>query len=218
MAWLGTAGISRARKFAPRPRDFLTCPRVEAASCLLAMLLFPASPDASFFRSGQATARITRVFMGLVIFTHKGKVVKRPQQRGDCLTFFSSRPAIIQPSEIMKVHTDLQVEVPEGFVLSLSSAPELASRAGEIFPGHLVLTATDGRHPLELSVRNGGRSPLNIMPEQVIAVGTLLQAQPFEPEFEELENALPAGRPKSAPQKKNPDIQFELKGFTNGRS
>ncbi|MCI0528056.1 MAG: hypothetical protein L0Y56_11525, partial [Nitrospira sp.] len=89
----------------------------------------------------------------------------------DRLVFSASHPVIIQPAEIMKVQTDLVLILPAGYVLNISTAPELSLRAGELFPGLIVIGSGDKRVSLELPVRNCGRNPLSIMPKQPVAIG-----------------------------------------------
>jgi dUTPase len=129
----------------------------------------------------------------------------------DRLILTASRPSIIQPSEIMKVQTDSFVRVPVGYTLNISTAPELAERAGEIFPGLIVVDSYYGTKSLEVPVRNGGRNPLNLMPGQVVAIGYVTGVSPIEVEefLPDLGNSKSAK--KTGPSRKNPDFKFEIR-------
>lgn len=129
----------------------------------------------------------------------------------DRLVFSASHPIIIQPAEIMKVQTDLVLNLPAGHVLNISTAPELSLRAGELFPGLIVIGSRDKFVSLELPVRNCGRNPLSIMPKQPVAVGYVYavevpQIEEITPPIENAENLSP-----NVPQKKNPGIKFEIR-------
>ena len=130
---------------------------------------------------------------------------------GDSLIFSASRPIIIQPSEIIKVQTDLVLNLPSGYVLNISTAPELSLRAGELFPGLIAIGCGDSQLSLELPVRNCGRNPLSIMPKQSIAMGHIVAVE--VPQIEEFVPAAQESKEPSSniPQKKNPGIKFEVR-------
>jgi len=111
----------------------------------------------------------------------------------------------------MKVQTDLLVRVPKGYILTLSTAPELYVKVGELFPASLTIGEHSGDHSLELPVRNCGRDPLNIMPGNPIVVGFLLKT--IKPGLSSFNSTVLAERnkPKSKPPKKNSDIKFEIR-------
>lgn len=125
----------------------------------------------------------------------------------DSVTFYCTKPAVIQSSEIQKVQTGLVCEIPQGCVLNISTYPKLIEQASEVFPNLLVI---DHKHEGELliPVRNSGRSPLNLMPGTAIAVGHVIKIEQLE--LEGFEYEAPKVQPKSKPQKKNP-FSFEVK-------
>jgi len=147
--------------------------------------------------------------MKVEFYNTKGKGVDPSLYSQGRFSFKASRPIIVQPSEIMKVQTDLVVRVPEGCILSIVSSHALFRRTGELFPANLVITSMDSDFVLELPIRNCGRNPINIMPEQEIASGFVLASVDVEiGEFDLLaEQSAPK---KSSPQKKNSNIKFEL--------
>lgn len=127
------------------------------------------------------------------------------------LVFLAAKPTIVQPSEIMKVQTGLSVRVPFGYVLNISTAPALAIKAAELFPGLMAVSASEQEVELELPVRNSGRNALNIMAGQTLAVGHVVKTEEinikdFEPQDWKL-----VSNAESKPQKKNPNIKFEIR-------
>jgi dUTPase len=128
---------------------------------------------------------------------------------GNTLLFQCVKPLIIQPAEIQKVHVGVELRIPEGFVLNISTHPKLADRAGEVFP---ALTTLDHTHTgqVVIPVRNNGRNPLNLMVGMVLARGHVVRTE--ELEFtEEAPTAAPTEPlPRTQPQRKNP-FNFEVK-------
>jgi dUTPase len=127
---------------------------------------------------------------------------------GNTLFFQCVKPLIIQPAEIQKVHVGIELRIPEGFVLNVSTHPKLADKAGEVFP---ALTAVDHTHVGEvvIPVRNNGRNPLSLMVGMVFARGHLVRVE--ELEFtEEAPTVVPTDLPRTQPQRKNP-FNFEVK-------
>jgi len=133
----------------------------------------------------------------------KGVTVSRDM---DYVTFNCVTPTIIQPSEIHRIKLGVACDVPGGYVLQISTYPELADKAAEVFP---ALTVIDSKHvgELMLAVRNHGRDPLNLMPGTPVAVGRLVKPETFD--IEGFEYEAPKAQPKSKPQKKNP-FSFEV--------
>lgn len=125
--------------------------------------------------------------------------------------FTASRPAVVQPAEIIKVQTDLVVRLPTGCILNLSTAPNLYRKVGELFPGLLSFSFADNDVVLELPVRNGGRNPLHLREGEEIAVGYLVKTEKAEIETFSLQAPKNLSAGKSRPPKKNPGINFELK-------
>ena len=128
---------------------------------------------------------------------------------GAYVTFNCIRAITVQPSEIQRVKIGVACEIPSGYVLQISTYPQLAEKAVEIFPS---LTVMDSTHEgeLVLAILNHGRNPLHIMVEDPIAKGHLLKTEQLEIEDFEYEVSRPEAD-KSRPQKKNP-ISFEVKG------
>lgn len=127
------------------------------------------------------------------------------------LIFLAAKPIIIQSSEIMKVQTGLSVRVPLGYVLNISTAPPLSVKAGELFPGLMAISPSEEEVELNLPVRNSGRNVLNIMAGQTVAIGHVLKTEEviikdFEPRDWKL-----VSDGESKPQKKNPNIKFEIR-------
>lgn len=134
----------------------------------------------------------------------KGAIVS-PQL--DSVTFYSTTPAIIQPLEIQKVQIGLVCEIPQGYVLNVSTHPKLIDQASEVFPNLLVIDY-NYQGELLVPVRNSGRNPLSLMPNTPIAVGHLVKIEQIE--IEGFDYEVPKIQPKSTPQKKNP-FSFEVK-------
>lgn len=127
------------------------------------------------------------------------------------LVFLAAKPIIVQPSEIMKVQTGLSVRVPFGYILNISTAPALAVKAAELFPGLMAISASENEVELALPVRNSSRNALNIMAGQTIALGHVVKIEEvsikdFEPQDWKL-----VSNAESKPQKKNPNIKFEIR-------
>lgn len=126
----------------------------------------------------------------------------------DYVTFRCAQPTIIQSSEIQKVKIGIACEIPFGCFLQISTYPQLAEQAAELFP---ALTVIDHTHEgeLVLAVRNHGRGPLNLMPETPVAIGRMVKLELLKVEGFEYEASKPESR-QSQPQKKNP-FSFEVK-------
>ena len=133
---------------------------------------------------------------------------------GNRITFGASQPLVIQPGEIMSVQTEMFVRIEDGFVLNISTCREISQRAGELFPGLITIDSEDEILPIQLPIKNSGRSTLHIMPGDRIAVGYVTRAHPIEAgEF------VPLSKPgedtskrlKTVPQKKNSrSVKFEI--------
>lgn len=119
------------------------------------------------------------------------------------------RPTVIQPSEILKVQTETALKVPEGYVLNISTHPDLYEKAGELFP---ALVALDSSHLGEviLPIRNSGRNPLHLMPGDHIAQGHVVKIE--RADYQEMDWYEPARKPlpQTGPQKRDP-FRFEVK-------
>lgn len=127
------------------------------------------------------------------------------------LVFLAAKPIIIQPSEIMKVQTGLSVRVPYGYVLNISTSSSLSTKAGELFPGLVAISAAEDEVELDLPIRNSGRNPLNIMVGQSLAVGYVVKTEmPEIKDFEPRDWKLVSNN-ESKPQKKNPNFKFEIR-------
>lgn len=127
------------------------------------------------------------------------------------LVFLAAKPIIIQPSEIMKVQTGLSVKVPFGYVLNIGTAPALSVKAGELFPGLVVVSASEEEVALSLPVRNNGRNALNVMAGQTLAIGYVVKIEDivikdFVPRDPKL-----VSNEESKPQKRNPNFKFEIR-------
>ena len=128
----------------------------------------------------------------------------------DRLLFTVPKPTVIQSSEIIKLKTGTVMKIPRGYVLTIYTHPDLANQACELFPGVTVIDGWAPEAELELAVRNSGRSQVNLLMGNMIAVGYLSQAHDigvgeFEPSI--LNNP---ELPNTRPQKKNP-FNFEVK-------
>lgn len=128
---------------------------------------------------------------------------------GNALIFSCVKPLIIQPAEIQKVQVGVELRIPEGFVLNISTHPKLIDKAGEVFPALITL---DHTHPGEvlIPVRNNGRNQLSLTPGMVLARGYLTRIEELE-----LDTVAPRSKsldelPRTQPQKKNP-FSFEVK-------
>lgn len=129
----------------------------------------------------------------------------------DTVVLMCVKPIVIQPSEIAQVQTGVILKVETGFVLNFGTHPVLSEKAGEIFPATITLDWTETRSPLTIPVRNGGRNPINIMPGDLIARGYAVKVESVEKtEDTALGKPIPSRR-RSKPQKKNPDVTFEIK-------
>lgn len=126
------------------------------------------------------------------------------------LHFCATRPTVVQPSEIMKVPVNVVVRVVGNVVLNISTHPKLVERAGTLFPALLTLDKMSPEEPLELAVKNEGRNPLHLMPDQLVGIGYLLPIEQIEPEEFSISVASRES-PKSKPQKRNKDVKFEVK-------
>lgn len=128
----------------------------------------------------------------------------------DRLVFAASRPAIIHSTETVKIQTDLIVKVPSGYVLNISTSPELHARLAEMVPGLMVVSHLDNEKPLEFMVRNSGRNTLTIQPKQSVAVGFVIATE--VPEIAELEREPTVDvKIETEPVKKRPTIKFEIR-------
>jgi dUTPase len=130
----------------------------------------------------------------------------------DRLVFAASRPATIHSTEIIKVQTDLVVKVPTGYVLNISTAPELYAKSAELVPSSLAISHLDNEKSLDFFIRNSGRNSINVLPKQVVAVGFVVAVE--VPEIGELVRVTPIEvKLDLSPKKKAKvsSIKFELK-------
>lgn len=128
----------------------------------------------------------------------------------DSLTFACLMPIVIQSTEIQKVRMGIGLQIHKGCVLSISTHSALIDRAAEVFPALISLDHTHGGE-LFIPVRNNGRNPLNLLPGQPVANGHLSKIQKIETHEFELDTKPEKSKSKTKPQKKNPNIQFEVR-------
>lgn len=124
--------------------------------------------------------------------------------------FQAAKNIIVQPSEIMKVPTNVIIQVEGNAVLNIITHSQISERAGELFPAFKAIDSTSETVPLILPIRNNGRNPLTIFTGQPLATGYVYIAETLEGELKDFSIALEKDLPKSRPQKKNPDFKFEL--------
>jgi len=126
------------------------------------------------------------------------------------LNFPCLQPTIIQPGEIKKVPTGITLKIEKGNILTIYTPSELWQIAAEVFPAVLILDHSAPETPLEIPVRNSGRNQLNLLAGQTVACGigskiTSIQIQEFEPVSKKTSVVT------NRPQKKNPDVKFEIR-------
>jgi len=129
------------------------------------------------------------------------------------ILFYAARDLIVQPSEIMKVPTDVTIKVPEGFILQLSTHPSLIALASELFPSTIIIGPEDGEYEVIIPVKNNGRNPLTIRSHAAISAGRVLATITTSIEYNSFEpKKVQAVAPASSfPQKRNKDVKFEIK-------
>ncbi len=135
-----------------------------------------------------------------------------PGKEDNVLTFHSSAPAILQPSEIKKVRTGLAIrELEKGYILQIVAHPELHEKGVAVFPGPFVIDSTCDEE-LFIPLQNGGRGQVNLLPGDIIARGVVIRLEAIEIEQVKAkpEKAKPSPR-KTQPAKKNVDFKFEIK-------
>ncbi len=132
-----------------------------------------------------------------------------PEMDKRLLVFRSPGPTILQPGEIKKIKTGLNVTVEAGYVLQIISWPDLHEKAICVFPGPLVI---DSFHTGELFIplQNSGRAQVNLLPKDVIARGVVIKTEEVEI-IELTPTPTKTQPPKNIPSKKNADIRFEIK-------
>lgn len=145
--------------------------------------------------------------MDLQVFTKDETIL----YEGGALVFLASKPIIVQPSEIMKVITGVSIRVPTGYVINISTAADLAARAAELFPGLIAVSPSEEEIELSFPVRNNGRNPLSIMKGQIVAVGYVVKTEEVNLTISEPQNGKQVSPAESKPQKKNPNIKFEIR-------
>lgn len=128
-----------------------------------------------------------------------------------CVVFQATKPTIIQPSEIMKISAAVILDIPENFILSISTHSFLYEKAAQIFPSVFVLDMNSPKKEIFIPVLNQGRNQLNIMPENPLAVGYLTEVPNLTVSQTQLLASQDKNSQPSRPQKKNADIQFEIK-------
>lgn len=145
------------------------------------------------------------------IFYHNAAKPGVLESRDGVISLLCSQPTVIQPGEIKKVQTGLTLKITEGYAFTLYTAPLLWQKAAEIFPAVLVLDHSAPETPLEIPVRNSGRSQLNLLTGQTLALGILVKVENVElEEFTPSPTTDPADK-VSRPQKRNTDVRFEIK-------
>lgn len=146
------------------------------------------------------------------IFYHNAAKPGSPvESRDEVIPLLCSQPTVVQPGEIKKVQTGITLKVEAGYALTIYTAPFLWQKAAEIFPAVLVLDHSAPEVPLELPVRNSGRSQLNLLVGQTLAIGIVVKTEPIElEEFTPAPTTTSSGK-VSRPPKRNPDVRFEIK-------
>lgn len=129
---------------------------------------------------------------------------------GDRLLFSVPEPTVIQPSEIIKIKTGIIMKVPLGYVITISTYPNLPIEAVELFPAAITIDSCAPGTELELAVRNSGRSQLNLMTGILFAIGYVNETQNIELGEFELDTVPSPSKEKSVPQKKD-SFSFEVK-------
>ncbi len=125
--------------------------------------------------------------------------------------FTSSKGVEVQPGEIKKIPTGVILRIEEGYTLTLTTHPNLVVKVGQLFPAVSIVTAADPEDYLFLSVHNLGRNPFRIMSGDVIARGVVTPIEPVNKESYTPETSARAGVPRSRPQRRNSEIEFEVR-------
>lgn len=123
--------------------------------------------------------------------------------------FTSSKGVEVQSGEIKKVPTGIILRIPPEYVVQVTTYPSLVDNAVQIFPACISLTSNSPEDYLFLPIHNAGRNTFHIRPGDIIAQGF---ASPIEKVQEEIFVPEVANKksPRTAPQKKNSDIKFEV--------
>lgn len=130
-----------------------------------------------------------------------------PEKEGDAFLFRTSAPAIIQASEIKQIKVSLRVQIDEGFVLNIITHPEV-NKKGIVLCPSLITLGSSGTNDLIIGVQNISNTQVNIMPGELIAKGFVCKTEDAELYQFEPQTIDKVRKPKSRPQKKNPDIEF----------
>lgn len=133
------------------------------------------------------------------------------EEQEGVITLRCSQPSIIQPGEIKKVQTGITLKVEKGYALTVYTAPFLWDKAAEIFPAVLVIDHAAPETPLQLPIRNAGRSQLNLLVGQVLAFGIGVKTEVLEKEEFTPTNLSNSPAKVNLPQKRNTDVNFEIK-------
>jgi dUTPase len=129
----------------------------------------------------------------------------------DILVFTASKAMEIQPGEIKKIPTGIVLRVEKGFVVSLSTHPALSAKVGQLFPSASVLSADDIEEYLTLPVHNAGRNPIRVMVGDLIARGHAISIEAVETDTYVPQVNNPEPLPRTGPQKRNKEINFEVR-------
>jgi dUTPase len=129
----------------------------------------------------------------------------------DVFVFTCNKPTEIQPGEIKKVPTGVVLTVDRGYVVNVTTHPALAEKVGQLFPACVTLTYDEPEEYLTFAVHNGGRNPFRLMPGDPIARGFAAPIEPVEKDTYTPKVQEPVKMERSTPQRRNADIQFEVK-------
>jgi len=134
-----------------------------------------------------------------------------PKQDGFVIEFSSAKGITVQPSEIMRVSTGLSIEVEKGHALHVVACPGLQEKGLSVYPGPLVVYSGHDDE-LFITLQNGGRQQVNILPGELIAHGVATKLEDVQlTQVDPKPESKPRKSPKKTVPKKNPDVKFEIR-------
>ncbi len=125
--------------------------------------------------------------------------------------FTAAKSVEIQPGEIKKVPTGVVLRVEKGYAVHLTTHPLLIEKIGQLFPASSMLTNDSPEDYIFLMVQNSGRNPFLIRPGDALSRGFVTPIEPVDTENYTPETPAKSEVSRSRPQRRNAEIEFEVK-------
>jgi len=142
-----------------------------------------------------------------ILFRLLSTKAEHPKQENGLIYFCAPEPLIIHPGEIKKVDNYLECEVDDGGFLVITTDATLLNKHVCLFPAVVIMSGGF----LNLSLHNCGKSQVNILPGNIIAVGRVVSAVPNPIEMTITPFLPPKTEKKPPVPKKGEKFRFDIR-------